>query len=208
MSASKMNVLHWHIIDAPSFPLHLRSAPQLARHGAYSPLDTYSEKDIARVVAYAAARGVRVLPEIDMPGHAYSWGQGAPQAIVCSGAQPWEEFCGEPPCGQLDPTLPETYALVDAVIKDVADLFADAFIHLGADEVNYRCWQLSSALVQRMRAAGSESSSGSGRGEDFRHLWQVFAKSHALALVVDKGKIFRLFRMPLVICGRSLKTTS
>ena len=94
------------------------------------------------------------------------------------------------------------------MIKDVADLFADAFIHLGADEVNYRCWQLSRALVQRMRAAGSESSSGSGRGEDFRHLWQVFAKSHALALVVDKGKIFRLFRMPLVICGRSLKTTS
>ena len=52
-----------------------------------------------------------------------------------------EEFCGEPPCGQLDPTLPETYALVDGVIKDIADLFPDAFIHLGADEVNYRCWQ-------------------------------------------------------------------
>ena len=49
-----------------------------------------------------------------------------------------EELCGEPPCGQLDPTLPATYVLVDAVVREVADLFADDVMHLGADEVNYR----------------------------------------------------------------------
>ena len=58
--------------------------------------------------------------------------------MLMKGLRVQEEFCGEPPCGQLDPTLPATYELVAEVVREVADLFADDFMHLGADEVNYR----------------------------------------------------------------------
>jgi hexosaminidase len=58
--------------------------------------------------------------------------------MLIKGTRMQEAYCGEPPCGQLDPTLPATYALVDAVVREVADLFPDACMHLGADEVNYK----------------------------------------------------------------------
>ena len=135
MAMSKLNVLHWHIVDAPSFPLLLPSAPTLAQRGAYSPAHTYSPDDIHRIVSFAAERAIRVLPEIDMPGHAYSWALSHAHLIACAGAQPWEQFCAEPPCGQLDPTLDETYELVARVLRDVARVFPDVLVHLGADEV-------------------------------------------------------------------------
>lgn len=93
MAASKLNVLHWHIIDAPSFPLDLPSSPSLARLGAYSPHQTYSKEEVLRIVTFAAARGVRVLPELDMPGHSFSWSHAVPHLITCANAQPWEKYC-------------------------------------------------------------------------------------------------------------------
>jgi hypothetical protein len=135
MAASKLNVLHWHLTDAPSFPLDLPSARSLAREGAYSAAETYSVHDVEGLVAYAAERGIRVVPEIDMPGHAFSWRGGAEGVVACANAQPWELYCNEPPCGQLDPTLEETFVLVEAVVGDVARMFPDALMHLGADEV-------------------------------------------------------------------------
>ena len=135
MAASKLNVLHWHLTDAPSFPLDLPSAPSLARQGAYSAAETYSVRDVQGLVEYAGERGVRVVPEIDMPGHAFSWRGGAEGVVACGNAQPWELYCNEPPCGQLDPTIEATLVLVEAVVGDVARMFPDALMHLGADEV-------------------------------------------------------------------------
>ena len=57
---------------------------------------------------------------------------------MIKGTRMQEAYCGEPPCGQLDQTLPATYALVDAVVREVADLLPDACMHVGADEVNYK----------------------------------------------------------------------
>ena len=69
MSYNKLNVFHWHITDTHSFPLHLKSVPELARYGAYSPEKTYSAKDVADLVNYARVRGVKVMPEFDAPAH-------------------------------------------------------------------------------------------------------------------------------------------
>lgn len=77
MASSKMNVLHWHLVDGDSFPLYLESAPELAEYGAYrtfeGELKIYTKDTIQSIIKYALYRGVVVIPEIDMPGHTYSW---------------------------------------------------------------------------------------------------------------------------------------
>ncbi len=66
MSMVKMNVMHWHITDYQSFPLHLASRPLLAKQGSYGRQHTYNSTDIARLVEFARLRGIRVVPEIDV----------------------------------------------------------------------------------------------------------------------------------------------
>ena len=68
MAFNKLNVFHWHITDSQSFPLVLPSVPNLANFGSYSPEMRYTDQDVRRVVRFAEAFGIRVIPEIDMPG--------------------------------------------------------------------------------------------------------------------------------------------
>lgn len=75
-----------------------------------------------------------MIPEIDMPGHAFSW-TGVPDIVSCAGKQPWELYCAEPPCGQLDPTQDETYEVVRTLLEEVTRLFPDRAVHIGGDEV-------------------------------------------------------------------------
>ncbi|GAB4836057.1 Beta-hexosaminidase 3 [Ancistrocladus abbreviatus] len=77
MVYAKLNVLHWHIVDTQSFPLEIPSYPKLW-NGAYSTSERYTIADAAEIVSYAQKRGVNVLAEIDVPGHAASWGVGYP----------------------------------------------------------------------------------------------------------------------------------
>lgn len=74
MMYNKMNVLHWHIVDEDSFPLILDSHPEIAKYASYSPEETYTSNDARHIVKYAMKKGVRVVPELDTPGHASSWG--------------------------------------------------------------------------------------------------------------------------------------
>lgn len=112
MSYNKLNVFHWHITDTHSFPLHLKSVPELARYGAYSPEKTYSAKDVADLVNYARVRGVKVMPEFDAPAHVGNGWQFAEQnhpewgkLAVCVNQEEWQDFCVEPPCGQVSPSF-------------------------------------------------------------------------------------------------------
>lgn len=68
MSANKLNVFHWHITDSQSFPLVLPSEPDLADKGSYGHDMQYSLKDVSQIVKFGLEHGVRILPEIDMPG--------------------------------------------------------------------------------------------------------------------------------------------
>lgn len=75
MALSKLNVLHWHLDDAQSWPIEMSTYPEMTKD-AYSAREIYTHSDIRSVIAYARARGVRVIPEVDMPGHASSgWKQ-------------------------------------------------------------------------------------------------------------------------------------
>ncbi|KAI5642931.1 glycosyl hydrolase family 20, catalytic domain-containing protein [Phthorimaea operculella] len=146
MGAVKMNTFHWHISDSQSFPLKLNSAPLLAQHGAYGPEAIYTPEDVKLIVRRARLRGVRVLIEVDAPAHvgrAFMWGPhaGLGHLAHCVEAEPWSAYCGEPPCGQLNPKNPHVYDLLQHIYAEIIQLTGvDDIFHLGGDEVSEACW--------------------------------------------------------------------
>ncbi|KAI1311281.1 hypothetical protein EDD11_003527 [Mortierella claussenii] len=163
MAMNKLNVFHWHVADSQSFPIELddqndsqerKGLPlsQLASKGAYGSDMVYSKEDIAKLVNYAASRGVRLIPEVDMPGHAWSWSRAFPEITTCLDGYPsYSRWSAEPPSGQLNPILPKTYDVVQGVYDQVLPLFQDQYVHAGADEVNINCWNSTDSIVEYMK---------------------------------------------------------
>jgi hexosaminidase len=81
MAASSLNVFHWHLTDAQAFPWNSTAEPRLVQ-GAYREDLTYQRSDLELIVAHASDRAIRVIVEIDMPGHAASWAVGRPDVVV------------------------------------------------------------------------------------------------------------------------------
>ncbi|CAM6097445.1 unnamed protein product [Calypogeia fissa] len=163
LSYNKLNVLHLHITDSQSFPLELESEPALSREGAYGRDFVYSKKMIRELIAYARNYGVRVVPEIDTPGHALSWGGAYPEIITCMNKFWASGYASEPGSGQLNPLLQKTYDVVKNVITEVATLFPDSFYHAGGDEINPKCWlddPAVSGYVSSSKAATNDSALG------------------------------------------------
>ena len=129
MAYVKANVLHWHIVDSQSFPYASMRRPQLASNGAYSKGEVYTPSDVRRVRRAAFARGVRVVMEVDTPGHAESWCDGEPS--ICPNST-----CRTP----LRPDKNATFDVVRDVLLDLAVDAPDAYFHLGGDEVVEKCW--------------------------------------------------------------------
>ncbi|XP_050689122.1 chitooligosaccharidolytic beta-N-acetylglucosaminidase-like isoform X1 [Eriocheir sinensis] len=161
MAASKLNTLHWHITDSHSFPLALDTLPNMAYYGAYSPRQVYTPAQVRRLVQYAHVRGVRLLPEVDTPAHVgsgWQWAEkeeGLGRLAVCVNQEPWQEFCVEPPCGQLNLANPAIYDVLGHIYRELIDIFAPVDIfHYGGDEVNLKCWNTTEEIVTWMTANG------------------------------------------------------
>ncbi|KAJ2794892.1 Glucosamine-6-phosphate isomerase (Glucosamine-6-phosphate deaminase) (GNPDA) (GlcN6P deaminase), partial [Coemansia helicoidea] len=153
MSYNKMNVFHWHIVDSQSWPVESATFPELHRKGAYGPQMAYSRADVQRVIRYARDRGIRVVPEFDVPGHTYAVGLSHPELVSCMNKQPnWDAYAAEPPSGQLNIALPESVDFVNKLIDEYAALFTDEAFHIGGDEVNLKCWT-DDPVVQNVTAA-------------------------------------------------------
>ncbi|CAG8480516.1 24582_t:CDS:2 [Dentiscutata erythropus] len=148
MSWNKMNVFHWHIVDSTSWPVVSEKYPELSEKGAYDPKKMiYTKRDIRIVDEYARARGIRVIPEFDMPGHTYAIAASMPEIMTCTDMYPdWDKYSAEPPSGQLNPAIPETYTFLNELVPEIASYFTDKFYHTGGDEVNMNCWE---TLVQQ-----------------------------------------------------------
>ena len=149
MSFSKLNVLHWHMVDAQSYPFASLALPKLSM-GAFAPAFTYSPGDVKAVVEYARVRGVQVLVEVDMPGHNYALGIGYPELIVnCSKMYPLEtEFW----CSSFALYRGEAvYDFVGALLAELAALLPNALFHVGGDEVQYQCWDTDPRMVSYLR---------------------------------------------------------
>ena len=133
MEAAKLNVFHWHLSDDQGFRIESKTLPLLQGKGSDGMF--YTQAQVKDVIAYAYDRGIRVIPEFDMPGHAESWFPGYPG--LASGPGPyhietkWGIF--DP---AMDPTRDITYAFLDQFIGEMTALFPDAYFHIGGDECN------------------------------------------------------------------------
>ena len=147
MAASKLNVLHLHLSEDQAFRLESRSHPRL--HEVGSDGRYLRAADVARIVDHAAAAGVRVVPEIDLPGHATSWLVAYPDLAATPGPFELRRSAGIATVA-LDPTNPTVYEVVADVLAEVAELFPDRYLHVGGDEVDARAWPgLDAAVEQR-----------------------------------------------------------
>lgn len=176
MAMTKLNTFHWHITDSHSFPMEVKSQPDLYKLGAYSARKIYTHEDIADIVEYGRARGVRVLPEFDAPAHVGEGWQNK-NMTACFNAQPWKSYCVEPPCGQLDPTVDELYDVLQDIYREMFELFNPDVFHMGGDEVSTACWNTSEVIRNWMHAQGWGLEE-----KDFMKLWGYF-QDQALAKV-------------------------
>lgn len=142
LSSAKMNVLHWHITDHQSWPIYVDAYPEMVRD-AYSPKEVYTHSDVRELVHYGRKRGVRIIPEMDMPGHsAAGWKQIDPSLVIC-GSSHWQDIALEPVPGQLDVLNDATYTALKNVYDDVSSLFPDNVFHVGLDELQSSCYNTS-----------------------------------------------------------------
>jgi hexosaminidase len=137
LEAVKMNVFHWHLSENQGFRVESKKFPKL--HELGSDHLYYTQEEVRDLIAYARDRGIRVVPEFDMPGHTTAWFVGYPE--VASGPGPyqierrWGVF--DP---AMDPTNDKTYKFLDEFVAEMAKLFPDHFFHIGGDEVNGKQW--------------------------------------------------------------------
>eukprot|EP00049_Salpingoeca_infusionum_P022989 m.9815 g.9815 ORF g.9815 m.9815 type:complete len:552 (-) comp5496_c0_seq1:3325-4980(-) len=149
MSMAKLNVLHWHLVDAISFPFNSSALPKFYK-GAYSVQEMYSVDDVQGVVAYAKARGVRIMVEVDTPGHSASWRFGYPEAFPnCPNT-----LAHNVNNGALNPANNATFDLLETLLTELGQIFPDSFFHIGGDEVSYLCWEEDPSVAAFMSQMG------------------------------------------------------
>jgi hexosaminidase len=151
MAAVKLNVFHWHLSENQGFRIESKKFPKLQEMG--SDGQYYTQDQVREVIAYARERGIRVLPEFDMPGHATAWFVGYPELASGPGPYQIERKWGvfDP---AMDPTREEVFQFLNTFIGEMAALFPDEYFHIGGDEVNGKQWDANPRVQEFMRAQG------------------------------------------------------
>lgn len=157
MAAVKLNVFHWHLSDNQGFRVESKKFPRLQEMGSDGLF--YTQGEVREVIAYARERGIRVVPEFDMPGHSTAWFVGYPELASGPGRYEIERKWGvfDP---AMDPTQERTYRFLDVFIAEMAALFPDQFFHIGGDEVNGKQWDVNPEIQEFMRAHGMKNNQG------------------------------------------------
>jgi len=151
MEAVKMNVLHWHLSENQGFRVESKKYPKL--HELGSDALYYTQDEIRDLVAYARDRGIRVVPEFDMPGHSTAWFVGHPELASGKGPYAIERKWGifDP---AMDPTNEKVYKFLDDLIGEMARVFPDHYFHIGGDEVNGKEWDANPKIQAFMKVHG------------------------------------------------------
>ncbi|HVC46967.1 MAG TPA: family 20 glycosylhydrolase [Terracidiphilus sp.] len=157
MEAVKLNVLHLHLSEDQGFRVESKRFPKLEEMGSDGLY--YTQEQIRAIVAYAHARGIRVVPEFDMPGHSTSWFVGYPELASAPGPYHVERVFGIHDAA-MDPTREGTYKFLDAFLGEMAGLFPDAYMHIGGDESNGKQWMANPRIREFMRAHGIADAAG------------------------------------------------
>ncbi len=148
MAAVKLNVFHWHLSEDQGFRIESRAFPKLTEMGSDGLF--YTQEQAREIVSYARDRGIRVVPEFDMPGHTSAWFVGYPDLASAPGPFHIErEFGVFDPV--MDPTRESTYKFLDTFIAEMAAIFPDHFMHIGGDENNGVEWKANPRIQTFMR---------------------------------------------------------
>ncbi|MBP8256959.1 MAG: family 20 glycosylhydrolase [Opitutaceae bacterium] len=145
MALAKFNVLHFHLTNDQGFRIESRRFPRLHEFG--SDGDYFTQVQIREIVAYAADRGIRVVPEFDVPAHTSSWLVGHPELASAPGPYEICRTWGVVDAA-IDPTKETTYQFLESLFAEMTELFPDAYFHIGGDEVKARQWS-ENARIQR-----------------------------------------------------------
>ncbi len=148
MAAAKLNVLHWHLTDDQGWRFTSAIYPKL-QHVA-SDGQFYTQAQMREVVRYATRLGIRVVPEIDLPGHASAIAVAYPELMSAPGPYEMEREWGvlKP---VLDPSNEAVYEFVDNLVGEVAAIFPDSYLHIGGDEVDDTHWKANPKIQAFMR---------------------------------------------------------
>jgi hexosaminidase len=151
MARLKMNVLHLHLTDDQGFRFTSVAYPKLASEQAYNAAE------LGELVAYAASHGVRVIPELDVPGHVTSWLVNYPewglQQVATSTKFGVHKAC-------LDPTNESVYTALGTLFEELAEVFPDQYVHIGGDEVHPSWWSESAEIQNYIVLHGLEDVRG------------------------------------------------
>ena len=184
MAAVKLNVLHWHLTDDQGFRIESKVFPRLQTVGSTDGL-YYTQAEVREVLAYAAARGIRVVPEFDVPSHTTSWIVAYPRlASVDSTYAPYQLW--RTTNVAIDPTRESTYTFLDSLLTEMTTLFPDPYFHIGGDENDGRNWRRTPRIVAYMRAHGMVKADG--KTVD-KHQLQTYFNRRVLTLLQKRGKI-------------------
>jgi hexosaminidase len=137
IEAVKLNVFHWHLPDDQGFRVESKKFPLLQEKGSGGLY--YTQVQIGEVVQYARERGIRVVPEFDMPCHTTAWFAGYPQLASGTGTYQPANHWGILD-GAMDPTRESTFTFLDQLLGEMTALFPDAYFHVGGDECDGKEW--------------------------------------------------------------------
>jgi hexosaminidase len=175
MAAVKLNVFHWHLTEDQGFRVESKKFPKL--HSMGSDGLYYTQDQVREIIAYAAERGIRVMPEFDIPGHSTSWLVGHPELGSAPGPYKIERAAGifEP---ALDPTRDQTYKFLDGFLGEMAALFPDAYMHIGGDENEGKQWDRNPQIQAFMKEKGIKDN----------HALQAYFNQQVLKILQKHGK--------------------
>jgi len=154
MSAVKLNVLHLHLTEDQGFRIESKKFPQLHEEGSNG--EYFTQEEMKEIIHHANIRGIRVMPEFDMPGHTTSWMVGMPELASAPGTYEIEKYFGvfDP---TMDPSQEFTYQLLGEFLHEMAQLFPDEYIHIGGDENNGKQWNNNEKIQTFMQQKGLTS---------------------------------------------------
>jgi len=155
MAALKMNRLHWHLTDDQGWRLEIKRYPRLTEIGAWRMRDGvreggfYTREDVREIVAHALARGIEIMPEIELPGHATAAIAAYPE-LGCRGDKlqvgtEWGIYANNYNAGD-----DRVFQFLEGVLGEVIELFPFGYIHLGADECLKDEWKQSADCQRRI----------------------------------------------------------
>jgi hexosaminidase len=156
MAAVKMNVLHMHLSEDQGFRIESKVFPKLQELGSDGMY--FTQAQIKDIVAYAGDRGIRVMPEFDLPGHSTSWFAAYPEYASAPGPYAIERHFGVF-APTFDPTNEKIYPFFDAFFKEMAGLFPDPYLHIGGDEVEGHQWDANPAILAFKKKNGLDDNS-------------------------------------------------